>query len=337
MSTHRILIVEDQRNVAEMLKAALTEHFGSEAVDVITVPSAEEALLEALEHDPDLLIADLGLPGLSGDRFIRRFRRICPGIPIIVMTGWEKRQAKEALHRLGVDALVFKPFEPEDVLEHIKRLLPIQTGTLLHPETRKVRATQRLQHALQELLHQFQAQGVLLLNDEGAILSTVGSPPSQQLWNQVRETLMALISTGAKISRVLRAPYAQNLHVGQGENQTYLLRAVDDQHWIWLVLPREAEWVSHLAYLDTAVQEIRETLKILGASDEAPRETVSKEDPLPIEPPPPEEAERFWEELADTVEIEGGETTDPNVLSFEEAKRRGLLPKDLLGSTSDAA
>jgi len=302
------------------------------------VPSAEEALLEALEYNPDLLVADLGLPGLSGDRFIRRFRRICPGTPIIVITGWDRRQAKGVLHRLGVDALLFKPFDPKELVEHIKRLLPLQGSGLLHPEARKTRATQHLQQVLQDILQEFQAQGVLLLNDEGTILSTVGSPPSEELWNQVRETLLLLISTGAKISRVLQTPYAQNLHVGQGEHQTYLLRAIDDQHWLWLVLPRQSSWVTHLAFLDSAVEELREALQILRTQEDTAPLSSGVGDALPpLEPPPPEEAERFWDEVTATMETEGEDEKPPNVLSFEEAKRQGLLPKDLIEPASDVS
>ncbi len=337
MSAHRILVVEDRQETARMVKEIIEKHFRDSA-EVTTVPSAEEALLEALEYNPDLLVVDLGLPGLSGDRFIRRFRRICPGTPIIVITGWDRRQAKGALHRLGVDALLFKPFHPQELVEHIERLLPGQGTGLLHPETRKTRATQRLQRVLQNILQEFQAHGVLLLNDEGTILSTVGSPPSEELWNQVRETLLLLISTGAKISRVLQTPYAQNLHVGQGERQTYLLRAIDDQHWLWLVLPRESPWVSHLAFLDAAVEELREALRVLQAQEETAPLSPGSGDPLPsLEPPPPEEAERFWEEVAATMEIEDEEEKPPNVLSFEEAKRQGLLPKDLIEPASDVS
>ncbi len=338
MSIHRILVVEDEPETARMVQDIIRNYF-QDVAEVSTVLSAEEALLESLEYSPDLLIADLGLPGLSGDRFIRRFRRICPGTPIIVITGWDRRQAKGALHRLGVDALLFKPFEPQKLVEHIQRLLPSQQGSgFTSPEARKTRATQRLQRVLQNILQEFQAQGVLLLNDEGTILSTVGSPPSEELWNQVRETLLLLISTGAKISRVLQTPYAQNLHVGQGEHQTYLLRAIDDQHWLWLVLPRESPWVSHLAFLDSAVEELRDVLQILRTQRDPATPSPESGDTLQrLEPPPPEEAERFWDEVAATMEIEDEEEKPPNVLSFEEAKRQGLLPKDLIEPGSDAS
>ena len=335
MSVHRILVVEDEPETARMVQEVIRRHFPDRA-EVSTVLSAEEALLESLEYHPDLLIADLGLPGLSGDRFIRRFRRICPGTPIIVITGWDPRQAKGALHRLGVDALLFKPFEPKELVEHIQRLLPLQSSGFPPPETRKTRATQHLQQVLQDILQEFQAQGVLLLNDEGTILSTVGSPPSEELWNQVRETLLLLISTGAKISRVLQTPYAQNLHVGQGEHQTYLLRAIDDQHWLWLVLPRESPWVSHLAFLDSAVEKLREALQVLRTQEDTAPLSSGVGDALPpLEPPPPEEAERFWDEVTATMETEGEDEKPPNVLSFEEARRQGLLPKDLIEPPSD--
>ncbi len=384
MAELRVLMVERQPRLGWAFEQALRRRFDVETVEIIQVPTAELALLDAVKQPPDLLIADLDQQGMAGDRFLRRFQRLCPGVPILVILGPEQEDQRETLQELA-DGLLMKPFTPRQLLQEAARLL-IQTGTLHPPrewepveeaeedeaaleglaedvpperetapleqeepdaealeeqrrQAEKAQAAQRLREILQTLRRGLQAQGVFLVSDDGTLLDYEGSPPGEALWDQVQDALRSLIRGGQRLSRVLQAPYAQNLHVSYGEHQTFLFRAVDDRFWLWLVLPRDLEWVTRLSYLDAAAETLRETLGVLHPTEPlapplpetAPLDARKVDEALlEITPPPPEEAERFWEDVLQQAETQGGED-DPEVLSFEEARRLGLLSRDLPG------
>ncbi len=366
--TYRILIVEDQRDIARMLRESIYQYFGRDKVEVVDVPSAEEALLEVLQRMPHLVLVDLGLPGLPGHEFIRRLRRLRPGVPVIVTTAWSRQHTEEALRGLKVDALFYKPFTPGDVLEQIERSLEGDTASA-KIEAARLRATERLNEILVDVLKQFYAYSVALVDDEGRIVLTAGESVDETFWDQIRGTLLAMISSSNKISRILQAEYSQAFHLCRGAEEMYLLRAVDDHYWLWILLPPQetVQWVLRLGYLDTAAEEIRESLIQMGlvaspAEVSAVPETspleipqdlelpdqvseaeadrlfgmVAEEEGLQVEPmealpeellpPPPDEAERFWEEVAATSEGEGD--LDPDVLTYEQAKRLGLVPQE---------
>ncbi len=269
--TYRILIVEDQRDIARMLRESIYQYFGRDQVEVVDVPSAEEALLEVLQKTPDLALVDLGLPGLSGAEFIRRLRRIRPGVPIIVTTAWPRQHTERELEGIEIDALFYKPFAPGDILEQIERSLEKGLTSSAEVQSAHRRATERLSEILKDVHQQFYARTVTLLDDEGSILMTLGTPLDEHFWDQVRSTVLTMISSGGKVSRFLQAPYAQSFHLCAGAEEMYLLRSIDDHYWVWILLPHQetVQWVLRLGYLDTAVQEMREVLIQLGLIDEA--------------------------------------------------------------------
>ena len=81
----RVIIVDDQRDISRMLRAAL-ETLGRGFV-IVDVPSAEEAQLEFRRGPVDLLITDLRLPGISGLELIRRLHKASSEARMIVISG----------------------------------------------------------------------------------------------------------------------------------------------------------------------------------------------------------------------------------------------------------
>lgn len=122
----RVMIVEDDRELARRLATALRSH----DFIVDSVPDAEAALEWP---DPDgvaVLIVDLGLPGMSGLELVRRWRRERHVTPILVLTargGWED---KVAGLNAGADDFVVKPARSEEIVARIHALMRRSAGQL---------------------------------------------------------------------------------------------------------------------------------------------------------------------------------------------------------------
>ena len=115
--SRHILIVEDDAEVAEVLARLLTEEgYGVEIASDATI-----ALELARSTTPDLVLLNLMLPGLSGADFYGEFRARGLRSPVMVISGASEGQRRS--QELGADAFVAKPFEIEDVLQAVQRLL----------------------------------------------------------------------------------------------------------------------------------------------------------------------------------------------------------------------
>ena len=115
MGSHRLLLVEDELALADLLKKYL-ERLGYQ-VDACDHADAALALLEAHPEDYALLITDLSLPDMSGDELLTRSRLHAPNLRAIIASGYpyEPRVA-------GVEFLQ-KPFLPNLLAQAVERAL----------------------------------------------------------------------------------------------------------------------------------------------------------------------------------------------------------------------
>ncbi len=111
----RILIVDDEMEIRRALQRNLVAH----GFDVAVVGSGEEALDEVTLHRPDLMLLDLGLPGMSGLEVCKRVRAIS-NLPIIVLSVKDTERDKVHVLDLGADDYVAKPFGIDEVLARIR-------------------------------------------------------------------------------------------------------------------------------------------------------------------------------------------------------------------------
>src|SRR5436309_6773860 len=124
----RILVVDDEIEILRALQRSLSAH----GFEVFTAGSGEEAL-EAIGHyRPDLMVLDLGLPGMSGLEVCRRVRAQS-NLPIIVLSIKDTERDKVQALDLGADDYVSKPFGMNEVLARIRVALrhtaQVQAGT----------------------------------------------------------------------------------------------------------------------------------------------------------------------------------------------------------------
>jgi len=115
----RILLVEDEPAVRELLRHALTRR--GYHVDTGCTGDEGLALCESLEP-PDLLITDLILPGATGPAIADCLRRRVPGVKVLLMSGYAEHPLLDAAHAAGEPCLV-KPFEISTFSDTVQQLL----------------------------------------------------------------------------------------------------------------------------------------------------------------------------------------------------------------------
>jgi two-component system phosphate regulon response regulator PhoB len=118
---HKILIVEDEPEIRELLSFTLSR----EGYDVLEAETAEEALLKMDSRMPDLAVVDWMLPGMDGVELARRVRRdeVGSDLPIIMLTARGDEPDKLKSFASGVDDYITKPFSPRELLARVKALL----------------------------------------------------------------------------------------------------------------------------------------------------------------------------------------------------------------------
>lgn len=114
----RILVVDDERPIAEILKYNLEK----EGFEVILAFDGEEAMERVLNERPDLVILDIMLPKKDGFTVCREIRA-SRDLPIIMLTAKETEIDKVLGLELGADDYVTKPFSAREVLARVKAIL----------------------------------------------------------------------------------------------------------------------------------------------------------------------------------------------------------------------
>lgn len=121
MSAKRILIVEDEQPIREMVGFALS-NIGFEVLEAADAREAQTVIANTL---PDLILLDWMLPGLSGIEYARRLKRedLTREIPIIVLTA--RAEEEDKIHGLesGADDYVTKPFSPRELVARIRAVM----------------------------------------------------------------------------------------------------------------------------------------------------------------------------------------------------------------------
>ncbi len=110
-----VLLVEDDTQLRRMLRASFRAH----AFDTIEAATGEEALTIVANERPDLVVLDLGLPGIDGIETLRHFRAFSEA-PVVVLTVRDRLRDKIAALESGADDYVLKPFETEELLARVR-------------------------------------------------------------------------------------------------------------------------------------------------------------------------------------------------------------------------
>jgi two-component system response regulator RegX3 len=132
---HRVLIVDDEPDLSDSIAWRL-EQSGFE----VAVADEGRAALAAIErHQPDLVLLDLVLPGMSGIDVLREIRRTSEEVPVILVSGRSEEADRVVALEIGADDFVLKPFSPRELVARIRALLrrsqrrgPLDAAVLRH-------------------------------------------------------------------------------------------------------------------------------------------------------------------------------------------------------------
>jgi CheY-like chemotaxis protein len=340
------MIVDDQREVSRLLNSALVtmEH----KLDIVEMPSGEEAILYATRNRVDLLVADYQLPGISGIQLMKKIRDIFPTVKVILITGLADPNVRKEVARAGADAFFLKPVSIADFMDSVERILGlVETILPLEPILKDDLDDERrgLADLLSGLRQNLKAQAVLLLNDRGRVLACAGELPEKNHEVSLVASLMAIYSAGQKVSHVIGNQVKASYHIFNGDNYDLIFVPVDSTHAILLVgdnLAAEDVLHENIHLCSEARPAIEASLVALDGPvipfiKEKPSEPqeeqaleLSGEDLEPLftgtkSKVRTDELNAFWSEAAD------GQPAVPlhaDGLSYEQARQLGLAPQD---------
>ncbi|MFJ1766845.1 response regulator transcription factor [Amycolatopsis sp. NPDC088138] len=124
MTSGRLLVVDDEATVRELLSAAL--RFAG--FEVTSAATAGEAVAAATEQPPDLVLLDVMLPDMDGFEVVRRLRERHAPVPVLFLTARDRQADKVTGLSLGADDYVTKPFDLAELIARIRAILRRTTG-----------------------------------------------------------------------------------------------------------------------------------------------------------------------------------------------------------------
>jgi two-component system, OmpR family, response regulator len=151
----RVLVVDDEPNIAELLRMALRY----EGWEVQVALTGNQAVSTARKHGPDAVVLDMMLPDFDGMEVLRRLRTEQPDVPVLFLTARDAVEDRVAGLTAGGDDYVTKPFSLEEVVARLRALM------------RRTGAQQTAEHSIL-------AVGDLVLDEDSHEVSRAGTPIS---------------------------------------------------------------------------------------------------------------------------------------------------------------
>ena len=348
MPTPCVLIVDDQRDIVRLIHSSL-QTLGHE-LDLIDAPSGEEALLVASRHKVSLLIADYLLPGISGVELMRKIKARNPELKTIFISGYNERKARDEMLQAGGVAIFDKPIPLADFLDAVERSLGL-VRTIFPPESSREAEAHR--KSIAELLTGFRqkikADAVFLLSDRGRVLARAGDLYDSSMEVSLISSLMSIYSGGLKVSRFIHQDHPENFHVFRGGDHDLIMIPVNTSHALLLAgkdLANTGQIRQTLEGMHHVRHDVENILQSLGVAPIAPQteavQSASENMPAFEESHEPEpevdldalfenagkkskvkDVDAFWDEA---VEKSKNISTNPDVITFEEARKLGLDP-----------
>ena len=117
MSAVRVLIIDDEQDFA----TALAERLRLRGYEATAIFSPDDALATTKEMQPDVVLLDLRLPGVSGIEMLMTMREFVPGVEIILLTGHLDLAQRIQGMRLDAFEYIMKPIEIADLINKIEK------------------------------------------------------------------------------------------------------------------------------------------------------------------------------------------------------------------------
>ncbi len=126
---YRVIVVEDDPDVALYTKLVLEKH---ELCVVMTIADPRDVLSAVSDFDPEVVLTDVELPGMSGLDLIAQIREVRPGTPVVVMTAHASLDYAVTALRNQADEFLTKPVQSADLVAHVTRLADAARDRVTH-------------------------------------------------------------------------------------------------------------------------------------------------------------------------------------------------------------
>ncbi len=349
MSPPRVLLVDDHREVSNMLRSSI-QLSGLDCV-VVDVTTGEDAIQEMGRGPVDLLVADVRLPGISGLDLIERLEQIYPQARTILITGEPSAEVRRRAEALGVVALLEKPIGTSLFLEAVARVLrDVRRPAVSRDLAGENRA--RLLARLQVLHATLEATSVQLIDSFGRIVDQEGQILGGDT-ELVHSALAAASDAGQKVSELISGLLPANVQVFEGGKRTCTcstwglstissLRSTvrrgwprRDRSWLKAGGQRTNCWSSSLVLArlrwpgrselssNSGVKQPQAKWRVIMDGDEG---EVKKDLEQAGKGIKREAADEFWDQAASSPSNK--KEGEDGILTYEEARNQGLLEED---------
>lgn len=352
--SHRILVVDDDFATLDFLRSILELSEGD--FEVLGVPSAEEGMLALRRANFNLLVADVRLPGMSGLEMARKAREVSPGIPVIMITGYDSPEAEAEAAALGVVNYFSKPLDAEDflnaVFEAVEGIHALGIESMAGMEQPPgALVSIEVSRRLETLRADTGAQRVLLATISGEILDCSGSIEDEELRRLVTSMAFSMDSS-FNLSDRLGAGEPQTIQFLVGDESDLYCANVNREHFLAIFFDAQVRrgrigtvWV----FTRRAIGDLRSMLaepqpqSVVDQPEpegEAPVGSELETSPSAVEQTAPEiaeevfldpeeeESERFPEDEPESPPVESFETELPQ----ETEKATGIEYQEEVGS-----
>lgn len=325
----RVLIVDDHKEIRTTLRANLEAL--EENLEVVDVPSGEEAILEAAGDQIDLMIADVGLPGLSGLELMDTIQERYPKTKIILVTGLEDEDIRRRVADAGTAAFFLKPVQVPELLKSIKRSLglkeqipgdedsdPLETDLLSEDVSKR----------MDDLRGELGAISIILLSREEKIVAKSGGLPDAVYETQVIPELLNSFQSVNKISSFLGMNRPRSQWYFSGEKYDLFWSHVGRKYGM-LVVTNPIIQNTDLTWVMTTINlAVKETLRIILAlendggkeshlEDQTPQEKIQKGKPSSEKDQKPQEKDHETREKPSFTEAESPRREEPSQDLFD--------------------
>ena len=120
--SRKILIIDDEDDIREVAALSLESVAGWE---IVTANSGSQGIARASEHRPDAILLDVMMPGMDGPTTFRELQKnpVTAKIPVLLLTAKVQSTDQRRFADLGVQAVLFKPFDPMTLSVQISKVL----------------------------------------------------------------------------------------------------------------------------------------------------------------------------------------------------------------------
>ncbi len=261
----RVLIVDDHQEIRTALRANLEAL--EVDLDLVDVPSGEEAIVEVVGTGIDLLIADIGLPGLSGIELYKKLKYTFPDMQVILITGMEEEDIHQEIADVGAEAFFFKPLKMPEFLNAVRRTMgldPVENDPEPLQKLTKQNLDENVTERIADLRGELGAISILVIERTGIISAETGVVPDTIYETHVMPLLLQTFSITTKISSFLGKDKPESVWYFSGEKYDLFWSHIDSEYGMMIITNpvtqnNDLSWV--LTTLDLAIQEVAQIIQ----------------------------------------------------------------------------